>query len=574
MIPTLLAALLLAKPPAGDPALLRQLLAQAVTEQRQQVVIPPGDYRMDASAGQGMTIFLRGAHDLTIVADGVTLIGLHRVRMLEFRECRNVTLQGLSIDYDPLPFTQGTIVAIADDAGSIDVKLHAGYPHEPFSRIDLVDPQTRFRKHGMPFMWGTRAAMIEPDVVRVTLPNIGQAAAVGDLASLSTGSGNGPPHAVTIENCADVTLRHVTIHSAPGMGLVDAGGDGGTHLDGVRIVPGPMPAGATEARLLTTSWDGIQHTTVRRGPLVENCIIEDCGDDSWSVQAEAYRIVQVDGGDVLLPAPPWSVPPRAGDTVAMSLDGPVVTLTGSRSGKLIELGADPELLAKFEIKETFGWRLSAAAWPFEVGQRVYFPSRQGNRFVFRHNRIHSPGRGALIKAAGTVEDNVFESPHAGVTVCPEVAGDAGYGIDGVTIRRNRIVRSGYFCPGPWSTQAGAISITAGGPGQTFRPAGLIRNVLVEDNVCEDVQGPNLVVSSTSGLTIRGNRFVRPHVTEQAGYTGRDYGIDFGATVWLTECGGVRLEGNEVVSPGVVMMEALVTRGQVETLGEAGLSVRR
>lgn len=567
-----LTSLLWANTAAGDPALLRQLLAEAVTQRLDRVVIPPGEYRLDAVAGEGLTLFVRGARDLTIVADGVTLIGLRRVRMLELRDCRNVTVQGLTIDYDPLPFTQGTIIAVAEDAGAVDIQLHTGYPREPFSRIDLVDPLTRFRKRGMPFLWGTKAAMVAPDTVRVSLPGIGRAAAVGDLASLSTGSGNGPPHAVTLENCADVTLRDVTIHSAPGMGIVDAGGDGGTHLDHVRIVPGPPPPGASEPRLLTTSWDGIQHTTVRRGPVVEHCVIEDCGDDSWSVQAEAYRIVGMVDGEVLLPAPPWAIPPRAGDQVAMSLDGPVVTLTGCRAGQLLELGESQAVLDGYGVKESYGWRLAAAAWPFEPGQRVYFPSRQGNGYVFRQNRVHSPGRGALLKAGGLVEDNLFESPHAGVTVCPEVAGDAGYGIDQVTIRRNRIVGSGYFCPGPWSTQAGAISITAGGPQQTFRAAGLFRKIVVEDNVCEDIQGPNLVVSSTAGLTVRGNRFVRPHATPQKGHTGRDYGIDFGAAIWLTDCTGVRLSANEVIAPGPFLTEPLVTRAPVELVGAPGVSV--
>jgi hypothetical protein len=133
----------------------------------------------------------------------------------------------------------------------------------------------------MPFLWGTTAELIAPNVVRVKLKDIGRAARPGDWASLSSGNEpGGLCHGITIENCnGGMTLRDVTLHCAPGMGIVEAGGAGGSTLENVRIVPGPPPPGGWAPRLLTTSWDGVLHSNVGRGPRVERCVIEDCGDD-------------------------------------------------------------------------------------------------------------------------------------------------------------------------------------------------------------------------------------------------------------------------------------------------------
>ena len=113
----------------------RPLVREALQKGERRVVIPPGVYRLAPAAGQGVIWTLQGVRDTTIVADGVTLIGTKLTRALHLDHCRNVTLQGLTVDYDPLPFTQGSVVAVADDKSWIDVKIHDGYPRKPLRRL-------------------------------------------------------------------------------------------------------------------------------------------------------------------------------------------------------------------------------------------------------------------------------------------------------------------------------------------------------------------------------------------------------------------------------------------------------
>ena len=187
-------------------------------------------------------------------------------------------------------------------------------------------------------------------------------------------------------------------------------------------------------------------------------------------------------------------------------------------------------------------------FPYQIGEAVYCPDRQGAGFVFRNNKLHSPGR-VLIKAGdGLMENNTILGGHAGVTVCPETSGYGAFGISNLTIRNNRFSGTGYFCPSWWNTQAGCVSITAGGPGKTLRPAGAFRNIVIENNRFEDINGSSIVVTSTDGLRISNNTFHRV-MTVKPNDSGGSYGMDGGVLVWLAHCAGVKANGNRFSEPG-------------------------
>jgi hypothetical protein len=544
-----------------------------------RIVIPHGTYRSDPKSKAGVILFIQKAEDVEIVADGVTLICTRRTRALEFNDCRNVTLQGLTIDYDPLTFTQGKVVGAAEDASWIDITIDAGYPREAWSRIDVIDPATRFRKKGMPFLWGTKAELVKPDVVRVKLKDVGKAARVGDLATLSTGNDpGGVCHGVTLERCrGGMVFRDVTIHCAPGMGFVESGGAGGTRLERVKIVAGPKPSGATAERLLTTSWDGILHTTVSKGPIVEDCVIEHCGDDSWSVQSEDYIVLKCDGANAILAPRGYQCLLQAGDRLFSSLEDKGATIREIASVAEKTAGLDAEVTARLEKATPWTlWKISRGALAkvtltqepgWRAGTSLYSPERQGNGFIFRKNRVHSSGR-ILIKAGdGLIEENTLTTPH-GLVICPEVPDESAVGIRKLSIRKNTIIESGYFCPAPWSSQAGAISITCSAAKRTFRPAGAFSEIVIEENTLRGISGANLVVTSARDVTIRKNRFEGAHATAP-GHTGGEYGIDQKAVVWIESCDGVVLDDNVVAEQGTFGGKLLYTGRNVKGLVDGG-----
>ena len=544
-----------------------------------RIVVPPGTYRSDPTSKAGVILPIQKAQDVEIVADDVTLICTRRTRALEFNDCQNVTLRGLTIDYDPLTFTQGKVIASAEDASWIDVQIDDGYPREAWARIDVVDPATRFRKRGMPFLWGTKAELVKPDVVRVGLKDIGKAARVGDLASLNTGNDpGGVCHGVTLERCrGGMVLRDVTIHCAPGMGLVESGGTVGTRLERVKIVAGPKPAGATAERLLTTSWDGILHTTVGKGPIVEDCAIEHCGDDSWSVQSEDYVVLKGDGSNAILTSRGYLSALQLGDRLFTSMDDKGATIRGIASVSEKSAGLDADVTGRLEKATPWTlWKVNRDALVrvtldrepgWRAGTSLYSPERQGNGFIFRNNRVHSSGRILVKGGDGLIEGNTLTAPH-GLVVCPEVPDESAIGVRKLTIRRNTITESGYFCPAPWSSQAGAISITCSAPKQTFRPAGALAEIVIEENTLRGINGVNLVVTSARDVTILRNRFEDANAVAPSS-TGAEYGIDQKTVVWLESCEGVVLDGNVVTGRGTFGGKPLHTGKNVTRLVDDG-----
>jgi len=60
-------------------------------------------------------------NNLTIEGNGSELIGHDYATMFSFTECNNLTINNLTVDWDPLPFTQGKVVEVKDDYVDIEV---------------------------------------------------------------------------------------------------------------------------------------------------------------------------------------------------------------------------------------------------------------------------------------------------------------------------------------------------------------------------------------------------------------------------------------------------------------------
>lgn len=543
----------------------RPAVRDALKRGEKQIVIPKGVYRLAPESG-GELWALEGARDVEIVAEGVTLVGTKLIRALSLHRCTGVSLSGLTVDYDPLPFTQGTVIAEAEDGDHIDVKIHAGYPRKPYARIDVIDPMTRFRKKGMPFLWGSKAEMIGEDLVRVKLKGLTKTAKTGDLVSLSTGQEMGAPHAISIDQCNGIHFRNITVHSAPGMGILEADGEGGSSFNACRIVSGPKPPGATEERLLSSSWDAFQSKTVRKGPRIEDCEITHAGDDSWSVQSSDFLVLKSDGKALVLASrDEYTAGVQDGDRIRQGLEGPEFRITSRRTAPRAEAALPADVLEKLAQAKTWDdWKVSPTCIlvtldresSLKPGDCVYSPDRMGNGFVFRNNRVHSPGR-ILLKAGGLMEGNTLDTPHA-LIVCPELPGSGAAGIEDLVIRGNVIRNGGWFCAASWSSQAGIVSLTATGDAKELRSVPVFKNIRIEDNRIEGGSGPQLVISSAKDVVVTGNRFVSAQ-HEKGPDTGASYRIPADAVVWTTKCEGVSFEKNRLEAVGPFAGEQVILK---------------
>src|SRR5690606_18659596 len=147
---------------------------------------------------------------------------------------------------DPLPFTQGVVVAMAEDHTWFDVRIDAGYPTveaDQGRRAILYDPQTRLVKPGTWTRYNVTVTPREDGIARISWGRpIRDTAAAGDLVTITRRTNT--PHGLFLNRSHDCTLRNVTLHTSTSFGFFETHGGGNQYL-GCTVRPGPTPAGAT-----------------------------------------------------------------------------------------------------------------------------------------------------------------------------------------------------------------------------------------------------------------------------------------------------------------------------------------
>ena len=264
---------------------------------RAVVELPPGRHCI------GRPLRIDGRNDLGIDGGGCTLVQTAVDEVFEITACRNVVISNLTIDYYPLPFTQGTVVAINGNGKTIDVEVDRGYPCDPtfaarLSRgcFQVMDrEQESFAIGGRYAMHPTAAEVIADGIIRVEMAwgvnELGpgqRPLAVGDVVTLLAFG----PVAIAVRASEGISFSQCRIHASPRFGMVFLGGGGGTVLDRVHLVPGPPPAGADQPRLCCTNADGTHFNSVMRGPTITDCVYRLTADDPVNVHGGFSYVVE------------------------------------------------------------------------------------------------------------------------------------------------------------------------------------------------------------------------------------------------------------------------------------------
>ena len=545
---------------AGEQPDLQRLIDDAIAQGQTELVLPQGEYRLTPWAEHSPHLSIQGAKNLSIVAAGVKIICTKLNQAVEITDADQLTLSGLTIDYDPLPFTQGEVVAVRQDGRTLEVELDKGYPElTDRVRVSVWTPDgTRVK----PGTWTRYTGRFEKLDGRRVAYDQGKAYSdveVGDRLVFSQQIVT--PHAVIIRGAKNSTFRDVTVHASTTFGFLELDGDG-NHFDGLRITPGPMPSGADRPRILSTLADGFHSKFARRGPLVENCRFERMGDDGIAINGDFMLVV---AADVAADPPTLTLAFKRrlglgiGDQV-LGRDRQSGTVLGlSRVSSLREASDDVNealgQLVKQSLPELREKNVFEKAWEFELetpldlqpGDLVSSPDRNGSGFVIRNNTIRDHrARGILVKASdGVIEDNTIEgSSMAGILICPEVDFwmEADFSQD-VKIRDNVIRDVNLAAANPGLTYAGAITVTAPGLHQTMGH----RDLEITGNEISGGAGPAIFVSCAQDVTVADNRFIGTH--QYPGGHGGAYGIPADSEIHLAFVQNVAVHDNTVSQPG-------------------------
>jgi hypothetical protein len=246
--------------------------------------------------------------DITIDGGGSVFLLDGKVRFISMMSSKNMTVKDLSVDYKPLPFADGLVIAKNQDDGYIDVKISdefdmpplegpTHHPDEqayfgmlwnkgPYSFLGthywIADVKESFPGSNAQRMIRVKAAstftdwdIIKPNVTRISVP-------VSGIAHI------GPNEVVRIVESENVYLDHVNIWSAPWFAVGVTRNRGELKFKDVNICPKPRTG------RFTSSWRDGFHVSANYAKLLwEDCRVEGTNDDAFNICSLASSLVKV-----------------------------------------------------------------------------------------------------------------------------------------------------------------------------------------------------------------------------------------------------------------------------------------
>ncbi len=550
-------------------ASVQEMLDHAVKTGAAKVVLPKGRVEVDGR------LMLHKANGLVIEGHGTTLVfGNLRSTGWLFYSCRNVTLRGFAIDYDPLPFVQGRITSRSDDGKRYDFTVCVGYPGlrkedaKYYRQGYIFEPKRRRWKPWVPDIYARRVEIIDERRGRFVMgyvPAQHKRIEVGDRIVLTIRAGG----AIRMNDCENVRIEDVTFLAAPGAAYLGRYMRGDNYYR-YTIEPGPPPPGATEPRLISTCADGLNIAFATKGPTIERCKFSFMGDDSVNLHGVTFVVVGRKSPTAVLVAWPYTreflhtVIPR-GATARRLRPGSYEVLGRAKVAGFTPLKErTPEQLerihgvwprsARSEPTRGTVFQLSLEGpLPAEPGEFIDVIENNAPGFVIRDCTFEDHrARGLRIMAShGVIERNTFRRLKMNAISIGAEYGfwrEAGW-TEGVTIRNNIIedvCRDAALHSGR-AYVLGAISVFGRSDLQAKLPVWPgNRNIVIENNVIRDCPGAGIFVAAAKGVQVRGNRL--EHVLYNPGENaGRDLGLSVRDAIDVRHAQDVQVDGNELAN---------------------------
>lgn len=292
-----------------DTEAIRKALAAAIKAKGAVLKFEPKVYRLKETKNSWFHFEIHNVRDLTIDGCGALLLSEPMNQMFSVKECRNVKIKNLSIDYDPLPYTQGTIESVDPGAGSLVFKVGEGFPK---NILDYYYTKGQGRFHG----W-SHCIVLNPDMKSRNEKTVSDHLYIGDVAKISDDTYNifvmdsykdkmgginagdglviglgylnyapadnlettrpmsfGRQSCIYINRCNKVTVSGVRIYSTPGRWLRIT-----DNLGPVYILDSKFAPHEDKPNSVSTILDGIHSKNNRKEVIIRGCSFQRSMDD-------------------------------------------------------------------------------------------------------------------------------------------------------------------------------------------------------------------------------------------------------------------------------------------------------
>lgn len=524
-----------AEEPMGD---LRAVLD---SQKNQPVIdIPKGTYLLDLTNDKGPYVFSYWKN-VTINGNGSTIICNYQKQAFSFDHCENMVFQDLIIDYDPPCSTQGTITSMSDDAKTLEIEIHEGYPlpnpESVQNRVNFYDGETS------ELIWNLYANQINDPIeylddrnirVNLAMPKV-NTYGVGDYIVLNNIPNTYVGHLMILNYCKNMTMSNITIYDSPQFHFAEHYCEN-THYYRCVIDRKHNDPKYPIDRLRVGIADGIHSKHATIGPTIEECTIRYTNDDPIAINGNFYPVSAVDADyrQIYILTRDYTL----GD-VTIKQDENIVAVSngGVRKGEgkpsRVRFSTAPTTeeinacLSHFnDIKDrryinTVIVRFTEEEWEkmgnVEPGDVLYSTDRIGAGFKVINNTIgHVPGRGILIKSSnGKIQNNTISYTGAGaIIIAPEFNWmEAGLSTD-LEISGNTI-ETCMWRENAKRSQCAAISVVLEASNGDLAPAGGFKHISIHRNTIKNCPMPCVFLNAIdSGYfyknTIEPATWVRDH----------------------------------------------------------------
>ena len=501
----------------------------------------------------------------------------HRIGAVSLSQLDHCTIRGLTILYTNESFTTNQATITAASGAEWSATVPEGYPIVDWEAgadfsCNVFDKESRWWKPGTGDLytpWNVTALGDRRFRLAFTDGKGRDSWGVtpGDLLGCRNTGQEGGCFTFQLDSSEACTMVDVTLYGGPCFGFFTSGTLGtpghraGHTFQRCSVRRPPAPAGASEGPLLSTSADGFHHAGAAIGPTILDSHFSFMPDDGIAIHGTYHLVVDAQVGATTSTVTLNSAQLAefsVGDSLRLysteftPLGETVITSVAPKTPK----GWKPQRNTSHTMPmhgPSGGYIVLGFANAAITASQLRFDciavnaNRTGNFFSIKNTTIeHHRARGMLIKAShGTIENNTIDgSTMGGIIITPELYwAEADYARD-LVVRHNVIKRVGLSTQGYGGLAIGAVDPEKKPARRSAKGYGHA-NIHVEGNRFEDSTYNGVWISSSSGVSLVSNVFLRPF----DGLTHCCEPIPEGVVVWLTNSDNLNVSGNCIVAAG-------------------------
>ncbi len=486
---------------------LSALIHQIIKEQTPAIIqLEKGTYYLDGNGCDHSVFMVDHARNLIIRGEGPEtrlIVGRPSIGTFFFSSGEDLWVEDLSIDYDPLPYTQGRVLVVNAKGGWFDLAIDPGYAllSEPWF-ANAPDPDGKW---GMIF--SPKEPALKPgaaDFVYIEKwEQLGKRAwrlfppaeHTQRLADLRMGdrfvqlARHGKGGAVFFWRCVESGVRNVHIYASQSVAVGAVSTD---RITVSRLFVGRKP---DTDRLVSTDADAVHIQQNLRGPVIEECLFESMADDGINIYYPSNIVTSIVSETAVRTDRSGIIEP--GDRLQLfdAMEGRILLETKAES---VVPGPDNE----------YRVTLDKALPELEVGAvhglSLHNVSRCGADFIIRRNTFRNHRRhGMVIKAPqGVIEDNVMESLGGyGIVVGNDAETPEGIVPYDLSISGNHIREVGRSRWYGVDNMAAALQITTHAERGRLAKERAIHGITLRNNRFENPPGPALYIGAARNIHI-------------------------------------------------------------------------